>query len=121
MPVESQYPLSEVLQTLKNHPFGKQRRLSFEYNLLDGENESVRHADELVRILHGLRCRINLIPFNANPEIVYRPSSPEAAAFFQERLMRKGMVATVRRSRGSDIEAACGLLTTKEALRRGNQ
>lgn len=118
MPVESQYPMAAVLEVLKSRKFDRQRRLSFEYILFDGVNDSVGHADELVRILHGLRCRINLIPFNPNPEIVYRPTPTEGVALFQQRLREKGMIATVRRSRGRDIEAACGLLSTKEELRK---
>jgi 23S rRNA (adenine2503-C2)-methyltransferase len=118
MPVESQFPLARILEVIRNNPFGRQRRVSFEYILFDGVNDSRRHADELVRILHGIRCRVNLIPFNPNPEIIYRPTPAEGVESFQAWLRAKGMVATVRRSRGRDIEAACGLLSTKEELRR---
>lgn len=118
MPVESTHPLSRILDIIRSNPFGRQRRVSFEYILFDGVNDSRKHADELVRILHGIRCRVNLIPFNSNPEIIYRPTPVAGVESFQGWLRAKGMVATIRRSRGRDIEAACGLLSTKEELRK---
>ena len=82
--------------------------------LLDGVNDTRRHAAELVRLLHGIRCRVNLIPYNHGPVAQFAPS--RGAEAFREMITDRGMIATVRTSRGQDIQAACGMLST---ARRG--
>ncbi|MDO5035355.1 MAG: 23S rRNA (adenine(2503)-C(2))-methyltransferase RlmN [Porphyromonas sp.] len=112
MPVEQAFPIEEVLDTLGRYDFSGQRRLSFEYILLDGVNDSPRHAEALVRLLKPLDCRVNLIPYHAIPDIPLRPSPKEQIERFEEYLTSRGIRATTRRSRGQDIFAACGMLST---------
>jgi len=114
MPVEKAYPLANVLDELRKHDFSKQRRVSFEYILFDGTNDSMRHAVELVKILRGIDCRVNLIRFHAIPGVDLKSSNPEKMTFFRDYLTNNGVTATIRRSRGEDIFAACGMLSTME-------
>jgi 23S rRNA (adenine2503-C2)-methyltransferase len=116
MPVQNVYPLAEVLRALRAQLPGGRRRVSFEYILFDGLNDSPRHARELARILQGLPCRINLIPFHPIPDSPLRPSAPERIQAFQDRLKASGFITTLRKSRGLDIAAACGLLSTRKLL-----
>ena len=114
MPVEKPYPLANVLAELRKHDFSKQRRVSFEYILFDGTNDSMRHAVELVKILRGIDCRVNLIRFHAIPGVDLKGSNTEKMTFFRDYLTSNGVTATIRRSRGEDIFAACGMLSTLE-------
>jgi len=114
MPVENAYPLSKVLEELRKHDFSKQRRVSFEYILFNGINDSMRDAVELVKILKGIECRVNLIRFHAIPGVDLKGSSNEKMTFFRDYLTNNGVTATIRRSRGEDIYAACGMLSTLE-------
>jgi 23S rRNA (adenine2503-C2)-methyltransferase len=114
MPVEKAYPLANVLGELRKHDFSKQRRVSFEYILFDGTNDSMRHAVELVKILRGIDCRVNLIRFHAIPGVDLKGSNTEKMTFFRDYLTNNGVTATIRRSRGEDIFAACGMLSTME-------
>jgi 23S rRNA (adenine2503-C2)-methyltransferase len=114
MPVEKAYPLAKVLDELRKHDFSKQRRVSFEYVLFDGINDSMRHAVELVKILRGIDCRVNLIRFHAIPGVDLKGSNTEKMTFFRDYLTSNGVTATIRRSRGEDIFAACGMLSTLE-------
>lgn len=114
MPIEKAYPLAKVLEELRKHDFSKQRRVSFEYILFDGINDTMRHAVELVKILRGIDCRVNLIRFHAIPEVNLKSSSAEKMTFFRDYLTNNGVVSTIRRSRGEDIFAACGMLSTLE-------
>jgi 23S rRNA (adenine2503-C2)-methyltransferase len=118
MPVQNVYPLREVLGALREHLPPGRRRVSFEYILFDGLNDTPRHARELSRILRGIRCRINLIPFHPIPGSPLVPSRPERIQAFQELLQHSGFITTLRKSRGLDIAAACGLLSTKKLLER---
>jgi 23S rRNA (adenine2503-C2)-methyltransferase len=118
MPVENVYPLREVLRALRERVPDGRRRVSFEYILFDGLNDTPRHARELSRVLQGIRSRINLIPFHPIPGSPLAPSPPERIQGFQERLKASGFVTTLRKSRGLDIAAACGLLSTKKLLER---
>ncbi len=112
MPVQNAQPLSEIVATLKRYDFSHQRRVSFEYIVMEGLNDSPAHIKELARLLDGLKCRINLIRFHAIPGSPYRsPSEPRMEAF-RDALTRKGITTTIRASRGEDIHAACGLLST---------
>ena len=113
MPVEKAYPVREVVSLLKQYDFTGQRRVSFEYTLFEGLNDSFRHADELARMVSGLECRVNLIRFHKIPDFPYGTASDEKMEEFRDRLCRRGVTATVRSSRGEDIFAACGLLAGK--------
>lgn len=114
MPIEKAYPLSSVLDELRKHDFSKQRRVSFEYIVFDGVNDSMRDAVELVKILKGIDCRVNLIRFHAIPDVNLKCATEEKITFFRDYLTSNGVVATIRRSRGEDIFAACGMLSTLE-------
>ena len=114
MPIENAWPIEEVVDTLRRYDFTHQRRISFEYIVMSGLNDSPRHIRGLCRLLNGLRCRINLIRFHKIEGSPY--FSPDTAAMerFRDTLTAKGITTTIRASRGEDIEAACGLLSTKE-------
>ncbi len=117
MPVENVYPLKEVLAVLRDHPLGRQRRVSFEYIMFKGVNDSDRHAREVARVLSGIRCRVNLIPFHPIPGTPLIPSPRETMERFEQELKRRGILTTIRQSRGLDISAACGMLSTRELVR----
>ena len=114
MPVQQVYPLKEVLQEIKSWDFGRQRRVSFEYILFKNFNDSPKHVNELSRILHGIRCRVNLIRFHPIPDTPLESPDEETINSFKEKLNAKGILSTIRASRGQDIWAACGLLSTKK-------
>lgn len=114
MPVQQVYPLKEVLKEIKTWDFGRQRRVSFEYILFKGFNDSAAHVNELSRILHGIRCRINLIRFHPIPDTPLESPDEDTITSFKEKLNSKGITTTIRASRGQDIWAACGLLSTKK-------
>ncbi|MFN8254233.1 MAG: 23S rRNA (adenine(2503)-C(2))-methyltransferase RlmN [Bacteroidales bacterium] len=116
MPIEKTNPITEVLQMLKDFDFGRNRRVSFEYIMFKGFNDSQRHVKELARILNGINCRINLIRFHKVPDVDLTGSDDETIFEFQKQLKAKGIVTTLRASRGLDISAACGLLSTKQLL-----
>jgi 23S rRNA (adenine2503-C2)-methyltransferase len=113
MPVQQVYPLKEVLKEVRSWDFGRQRRVSFEYILFKGYNDSAAHVNELSRILHGIKCRINLIRFHPIPDTPLESPSQKAIEAFRDKLNSKGIITTIRASRGEDIWAACGLLSTK--------
>ena len=110
MPVEKAYPVTEVISMLRDYDFAHQRRLSAEYIMWRGVNDDMRHADALARLLKGTSCRVNLIRFHAIPGFEGRPSTTETMTAFRDRLNSHGVTATIRASRGEDIEAACGML-----------
>ena len=116
MPVENKYPLREVIDVLKRNRelFRGQRRLTIEYTLIEGENDTERHCEELVRLLNGLKARVNLISYNAGTDLPWHGVSREKAEAFRDHLNSKGITATIRNSRGGDIDAACGLLSVRE-------
>jgi 23S rRNA (adenine2503-C2)-methyltransferase len=113
MPIQNVYPISDVIAELKNYRFTDHRRVSFEYIMFDGLNDTPRHVKELVRLLNGLTCRINLIRFHPIPDSPLRTSPDERIIQFRDSLTAKGIFTTIRASRGQDIQAACGLLSTK--------
>jgi 23S rRNA (adenine2503-C2)-methyltransferase len=117
MPVENVYPLKEVLAELRRSAIHGQRRVSFEYILFDRLNDTPRHARELSRILNGIRCRVNLIAFHSIPGTPLAPSPREAMVQFEAHLREHGIMTTIRHSRGQDISAACGMLSTRELVR----
>ena len=114
MPVERAYPIMEVLALLRDYDFSHQRRLSFEYTMFRGVNDTPRHSHELARRLKGLDCRVNLIRFHEIPGSELNPASPEHMERFRDALNAEGITATIRASRGEDIMAACGMLAGKE-------
>jgi 23S rRNA (adenine2503-C2)-methyltransferase len=111
-PVENKYPVQHVIDLLKTFDLNRQRRISFEYLMLAGVNDSPREAKNLIRLLNGLRCRVNLIRFHPIPDSSFLPSSEITVRHFADMLCKKGIVTTVRQSRGMDIKAACGMLST---------
>lgn len=113
MPIEKAYPIREVMDILRRYDFTSQRRVSFEYILMEGLNDSPRHIKELCRLLDGVKCRINLIRFHKIPDSPYYSPSEEQMISFRNTLTAKGIQTTIRTSRGEDIQAACGLLSTK--------
>jgi 23S rRNA (adenine2503-C2)-methyltransferase len=114
MPIESVSPIEDVLKIIKDFDWGRQRRVSFEYIMFKGVNDSQAHSRALVKLLDGLRCRVNLIRFHPIPGTPLKSSDNETIVQFRDRLNDAGLVATIRASRGEDIFAACGLLSTKE-------
>jgi 23S rRNA (adenine2503-C2)-methyltransferase len=107
-------PLSEIIKTISEYDFGKQRRISFEYIMFRGFNDLPRHVKELTRLLNRLKCRINLIRFNPFQGSILKPSDDNNIEIFKDALNEKGILTTTRQSRGQDISAACGMLTTKK-------
>lgn len=118
MPVEIAYPLDEVLDEVRRWDFGRQRRVSFEYIVFHGLNDTPRHVKEMARILNGIRCRVNLIRFHPIPGTPLPGTDETALQEFRDALHARGITTTIRASRGQDIYAACGLLSTKELLSR---
>ena len=114
MPVERAWPIVEVAEILREYDFTHQRRVSFEYIVMSGLNDSPRHVRELCRLLNGIKCRINLIRFHKIPESPYFSPSDETMIQFRNALTARGIQTTIRASRGEDIQAACGLLSTAE-------
>lgn len=111
IPLNEKYPIVELLAACKRYVEGHQRRhITVEYVLLAGINDSARDAKDLIRILKGLPTKINLIPFNPFPGTNYQSSSRNVAMRFKQQLMDAGLVATIRKTRGEDIVAACGQL-----------
>jgi 23S rRNA m2A2503 methyltransferase len=113
MPVENAYPIREVLHVIRQHDWRGQRRVSFEYIVFKGFNDTSEHIKEMAKLLGSLRCRVNLIRFHAIPELNMQSPNNNAMAAFRDALNNKGIIATIRASRGQDIDAACGLLSTK--------
>lgn len=110
MPIEKVHHLSDVIALLKQYDWSHQRRVSFEYICWGGVNDTAKHANELVRILKGLDCRINLIRFHAGVDQSFPNSNEKQMEWMRDYLTTKGITTTIRRSRGEDILAACGML-----------
>lgn len=113
MPIQNVYPIADVIAELKKYRFNDHHRVSFEYIMFDGLNDTPRHVKGLVKLLNGINCRINLIRFHPIPESPLRSSPDERIIQFRDSLTSKGIFTTIRASRGQDIQAACGLLSTK--------
>ena len=113
MPVEKAFPTREILDLIRKYDFTGQRRVSFEYTVFKGWNDTPAHAKELSKLLRGLECRVNLIRFHKIPDFPYSPASEAEMTAFRDRLNALGVMATIRASRGEDIYAACGLLAGK--------
>lgn len=117
MPINTRYPLAQLLQACRDYPLPERRRITFEYILLDQLNDAPEHADQVAQMLRGIRCKINLIPFNATPETAFNPSPEAKILAFQERLLQHGYSTFIRASKGADISAACGQLSGQRQSR----
>jgi 23S rRNA (adenine2503-C2)-methyltransferase len=111
-PVENRYPVADILEGLRNFPAGKRRRFSLAYVMMKDINDTDRHLDGLIRLAGDSRIRINLLPFHPSGDDPRSSSSPEKMMYFKHELVTRGISASIRRSRGTDISAACGLLAT---------
>ena len=116
MPAEKQMPISEVVDLLRQYDFTHQRRCSFEYICFGGLNDSLTYAREIVKLTQGLECRVNLIRFHAIPQVDLPPSDEKKMEVMRDYLTAHGVFATIRASRGQDIFAACGLLSTAKRM-----
>lgn len=114
MKINNVYRIEEVIEAVKDYIEKTNRRVTFEYILLDGLNDEMEHADELSDLLRGLNCYVNLIRYNRVEEFDYDGSSEERAVKFHARLLSRGINTTLRREKGSDIDAACGQLRSKK-------
>ncbi len=112
MPAERAFSIKEIVDLLHRYDFSKQRRLSFEYILFKGINDSLPYAKELLKLLRGLDCRINLIRFHAIPQVDLEGTDMDTMIRFRDYLTSHGLFTTIRASRGEDIFAACGMLST---------
>lgn len=110
MPVERAYPIREVMNLLRQYDFAHQRRLSVEYIVWRGINDTMHYADSLAKLLQGTSARVNLIRFHSIPGVDLKPASEEQMIALRDRLNHLGVTATIRASRGEDIAAACGML-----------
>lgn len=112
MPAEKGMPAKDIIELLKNYDFSHQRRLSFEYIVFKGLNDRLEHASEIVKLLNGLDCRVNLIRFHKIPNVPLEGADHDTMERFRNYLTQHGVFTTIRASRGEDIFAACGLLST---------
>jgi 23S rRNA (adenine2503-C2)-methyltransferase len=113
MPINKRWPISDLLAACRAYPLPPGRRITFEYVLLAGINDHSTNAEQLARVLKGLRCKINLIPFNEFPGAAFQRPSPETVQRFQTILREHYFTATIRESRGREIGAACGQLAER--------
>lgn len=111
MPVEKVYPIQKVVELIKQYDFSHQRRVSFEYILFGGINDDLKHARALAGLLRGIPCRVNLIKYHAIPDVDLPETQVEKMAPFRDYLSSRGIISTIRASRGKDIFAACGMLS----------
>lgn len=118
MPISQKYSIEQIMDEIKKHDLGRQRRISFEYIVFKGMNDSPKHVNGLARLLNGIRCRINLIRFHEIPNTPLKSTDEKQLLDFQAALKAKGLTTTIRASRGQDIDAACGLLSTREMARK---
>ncbi|HEX2919961.1 MAG TPA: 23S rRNA (adenine(2503)-C(2))-methyltransferase RlmN [Bacteroidales bacterium] len=118
MPIQKTNSIGEILEILRKFEINNQRRISFEYILFEGLNDTPKHIKELTAMLNGIKCRINIIRFHAIPGSEFRSPNMEKTIQFKEALNKKGILTTIRASRGEDIRAACGLLSTLEQNRK---
>ncbi|MEG1635029.1 MAG: 23S rRNA (adenine(2503)-C(2))-methyltransferase RlmN, partial [Rikenellaceae bacterium] len=110
---EKAYKIADVVDILRGYDFSHKRRVSFEYIMFDGVNDTPRHIKGLINLLKGMKCRINLIRFHKIPDSDLAPSSDERIIQFRDALTSSGIITTIRASRGEDIFAACGMLKGK--------
>lgn len=120
MPAEKAFSITDVVELLSNYDFSKQRRLSFEYIIFKGVNDSLIYAKELVKLLRNVDCRINLIRFHAIPNVNLDGADMDTMVKFRDYLTSHGLFSTIRSSRGEDIFAACGMLSTAKKEEKNN-
>jgi 23S rRNA (adenine2503-C2)-methyltransferase len=113
MPINKKWPIARLLEAVKKLPLEKKKRVTFEYVLLDGVNDSDEDARRLARLLHGIPSKVNLIPWNPHPLAPYKRPADARVRAFQNLLKERGLAVYVRKSRGDDIDAACGQLAAK--------
>jgi len=116
MPVNRRYPLDQLFEACRNLPVAPRKRLTFAYTMLHQVNDSEEDARRLVRLLHGLRAKVNLIPFNPFPGAPFLPTPRPRIEQFRQILLDKGVHATIRESRGQDVQGACGQLAASHPL-----
>ena len=116
MPIEKSFKIEDVVALLKLYDWHGQRRLTFEYIVFEGLNNQKRHVSALLRLLNGLDCRVNLIRFHTIPDTPFISAKEESMVALRDSLNKHGIICTIRASRGEDILAACGLLSTKKLL-----
>ena len=116
MPAEKQFAIADIVELLKQYDWSHQRRITFEYILFGGINDSPLHAKELARLLRGLECRVNLIRWHKIPDVELNEVEENRMVSFRDYLNNHGITCTIRASRGQDIYAACGLLSTKKQM-----
>lgn len=121
MPAEKAFSITEIVDLLRNYDFSKQRRLSFEYIVFKGVNDSLLYAKELLKLLRGVDCRINLIRFHAIPGVELQGADMETMTSLRDYLTSHGLFTTIRASRGEDIFAACGMLSTAKQEGKNKQ
>ncbi|HBJ76949.1 MAG TPA: 23S rRNA (adenine(2503)-C(2))-methyltransferase RlmN [Porphyromonadaceae bacterium] len=114
MPTEKSFPIKETIQLLKRYDFSHQRRLSFEYTMFAGINDTLKHAKALLDLIKGMNARVNLIRFHESKEMPYRCAEERDMIAFRDYLNNHSILSTIRTSRGEDIMAACGMLSCKE-------
>ena len=117
MPINQRYPLAELLQACREYSRTTRQRVTFEYILIGGLNDTADDAKRLVKLLHGIRCKVNLIAFNPHSGSDFQAPAEESIKAFQGYLLQRNIVATLRASKGQDISAACGQLKGKLARR----
>jgi 23S rRNA (adenine2503-C2)-methyltransferase len=117
VPPEKKYPLKQIVETLRKYNIRGQRRISFEYIMFKGFNDTDAHIKELSSLLGGIKCRINLIRFHSFKGSELEGSDEQTIQKFKDKLNRKGLFTTVRVSKGLDISAACGMLSTRELIK----
>jgi 23S rRNA (adenine2503-C2)-methyltransferase len=111
MPVNRKYPLEELIAACREYPMPRRRMITFEYILIDSVNDRKEDAERLSRLMEGIHCKFNLIPFNEFPESDLKKPSKERVQRFRDMLIKNNFTATIRPSKGSDILAACGQLS----------
>ncbi|MBD5641826.1 MAG: 23S rRNA (adenine(2503)-C(2))-methyltransferase RlmN [Desulfovibrio sp.] len=121
MPKASRWPLRDMIATLGSYPLKARERITFEYLLLGGVNDSPAHAAELVRLIQPLKAKLNLIVYNPVPGLPYKTPTPEAVEAFQRVLWQTNITAILRKSRGASIAAACGQLAARDTIVTQNQ
>ncbi|HOU91299.1 MAG TPA: hypothetical protein PLU22_09655, partial [Polyangiaceae bacterium] len=121
VPLNRKYPVAALVAALRTYPLPRRRRITIEYTLIAGINDEPAQARELVRVLRGLRVKVNLIPLNFVPGMPYAASSPERVEAFREVLVRAGYSAFLRTRRGDDVAGACGQLAFQGDIEPGRR
>lgn len=114
IPADKSFPAIEMINMLKEYDFSHQRRLSFEYIMFSGKNDTIADAEALAHLIKGLDCRVNLIRYHAIPQVPLTSAGEKSMMAFRDTLNKKGITATIRASRGEDIFAACGMLSSQQ-------